>query len=233
MARILIVVTSHGGLGDTGRPTGFYWEELAVPYWALRDAGHEVTLASIAGGEPPADPASLKTAPAENPPAVQRFLGDAGAMAALRGAPALAAVMGEQPDGLFLPGGHGTMWDLPRSEHLADLVGRMVDDGRLVSAVCHGPAGLVAARRRDGRPVVEGRRVNAFTDSEERAAQLADVVPFLLESRLRGLGARFEGGPDFAPYAVRDGNLVTGQNPASAEPVARHLLAALRGEATA
>jgi len=231
MARILIALTSHGQLGSTGKPTGFYWEELAVPYWALRDAGHDVLMASIAGGEPPADPTSLKDNPAENPPEVTRFLTDAGAMGGLRAAPALDGAAGEAFDALFLPGGHGTMWDLPRSEALAALIARMHEEGRLIAAVCHGPAGLVAARRRDGRPIVEGRRVNGFTDSEERAAGLAEVVPFLLESRLRDLGARFDGGPDFAPFALRDGNLVTGQNPASAEPVARHMIAALRGEA--
>ncbi|PWS36395.1 glutamine amidotransferase [Falsiroseomonas bella] len=228
MSRVLIVLTSHGDLGGK-RPTGFYWEELAAPYWAFRDAGHEVTLASIAGGEPPADPTSLSE---KNPPAVTRFLEDSKAMAALRATRPVASLDRTGWDAIFLPGGHGTMWDLPGSAPLAALVGSLFDAGKPVGGVCHGPAGLVAARRADGRPVVEGRRVNGFTDSEEAAAGLTDVVPFLLESRLRELGGRFEGGADFAPYAVRDGNLVTGQNPASAEPAARLMLDAL-GEAKA
>jgi putative intracellular protease/amidase len=227
MTSILIVLTSHGRLGETGRPTGFYWEELAAPYWALRDAGVEVTLASIAGGEPPADPTSLDKDPAKVRAPVRRFMEDAQAMAALRATLPVEGLDAAGFDGIFLPGGHGTMWDLPGSAALATLVGRLFDDGKLVAAVCHGPAGLVAARRADGRPIVEGRRVNGFTDSEEKAAGLAETVPFLLESRLRANGARFEGGPDYAPYAVRDGNLVTGQNPASAAPLAKLLVDAL------
>jgi len=229
MPKLLIVLTSHGTLGETGRRTGFYWEELAAPYWAFRDAGLDIALASIAGGEPPADPTSL---PREGsaPPAVTRFLGDAEAMAELRDTATLEGQRPEDLAGIFLPGGHGTMWDLPGSLPLAKLVGALFDAGKPVGAVCHGPAGLVGARRSDGRPVVEARRVNGFTDSEERAAGLAEVVPFLLETRLRNLGAHFEGGPDFAPYAVRDGNLVTGQNPASAEPAAKHMLELLRRE---
>ncbi|WP_270933797.1 type 1 glutamine amidotransferase domain-containing protein [Falsiroseomonas oryzae] len=229
MPKLLIVLTSHARLGDTGRATGFYWEELAAPYWAFRDAGIDVALASIAGGQPPADPTSLHEEASHNPSAVNRFLGDATAMAALRDTPPLE---GQAPDdlvGIFIPGGHGTMWDLPESRPLAALVGALFEAGKPVGAVCHGPAGLVGARRADGRPVVEGRRVNGFTNAEEASAGLTDVMPFLLETRLRDLGGRFESGPDFAPFAIRDGNLVTGQNPASAEPAARHMLDAVRG----
>jgi putative intracellular protease/amidase len=227
MAKILIVLTSHGDLGGK-RPTGFYWEELAIPYYAFRDAGHEVRLASIAGGEPPADPTSLQDDPGRNPPEVTRFLADPTAMAALRGTQSVDSMRAQDFDAIFLPGGHGTMWDLPESPTLAALVAALFEAGKPVGAVCHGPAGLLGARRADGRPVVEGRRVNGFTDSEERAAGLEDVVPFLLESRLRALGGRFEGGPDYGPFAIRDGNLVTGQNPASAAPAARLMLEALR-----
>jgi putative intracellular protease/amidase len=228
MAKILIVLTSHGDLGGK-RPTGFFWEELAIPYWAFRDAGHRVVLASIAGGEPPADPTSLQEDPARNPAEVNRFLADPEAMAALRDTATVETMRAEEYDAIFLPGGHGTMWDLPGSPALASLVTALFEAGKPVGAVCHGPAGLLGARRADGRPLVEGRRVNGFTDSEERAAGLEKVVPFLLESRLRALGGRFEGGPDYGPFAIRDGNLVTGQNPASAAPAARLMLEALRG----
>jgi len=230
MPRILIVLTSHGELGDTGRSTGFHWEELATPYWMFRDAGMEVELASIQGGTAPHDPTSLEAETDANPASVARFLRDEGAMAALHSAMPLKEAVALRYDAVFLPGGHGTMFDLPGDRDLAELIGTVFDAGHIVSAVCHGPAGLVAARRADGRPIVEGRRVNGFTDAEEAAAGLTDAMPFLLETRLRELGGIFEGGADFKAYAVRDGNLVTGQNPASAGDVARKVLDAL-GEA--
>jgi len=228
MPRILIVLTSHAALGATGRPTGFHWEELTTPYWTFADTGMEVEIASIAGGPPPHDPSSFKPEVEANKPSVARFLRDAGAMALLRGAFPVAEADPARYDGVFLPGGHGTMWDLPASEPLAHLIGVLFDANKVVAAVCHGPAGLVAARRADGRPVVEGRRVNSFTDAEEAAVGLTEIMPFLLESRLRELGARFEGGPNFEAHAVRDGVLVTGQNPASAAAVARHVVDAVR-----
>ena len=231
MPRLLIVLTSHALLGDTGRPTGFHWEELATPYWAFRDAGIEVDIASIAGSAVPHDPGSLKLEAAANPPSVNRFFADTGAMAALHHAVAVAEVDPARYEGVYLPGGHGTMWDLPRSNALARLAGTLFDSGKVVAAVCHGPAGLVAARRADGRPVVEGRRVNAFTNAEEAAMGLTAVVPFLLETRLRELGGVFEGGPDFRSYAVCDANLVTGQNPASAAAVAAHVIDVVRERA--
>lgn len=223
MPKILIVLTSHAVLGETGRPTGFYWEELAVPYWAFRDAGAEVVLASIAGGAPPADPASTE----EESDAVRRFRADPAAMAALAATAPVADLPAGDFAGVFLPGGHGTMWDLPGSAALAALVGTLFDAGRPVGAVCHGPAGLLEAKRADGRPIVAGRRVNGFTDEEEAKAGLTEVVPFLLETRLRALGGRFEGGAPFTPFALRDGNLVTGQNPMSSAPAAKLMLEAL------
>ncbi|MGQ9367001.1 DJ-1/PfpI family protein [Azospirillum sp. ST 5-10] len=236
--RILIVTTSHREMGGSGHQTGLWLEELATPYYAFLDAGAEVVLASVAGGEIPFDPRSLPAAagggggeePATEqavPPSVHRFLGDRRAMEAARTTPSVTDVSGRPCDALFLPGGHGTMWDYPTSDTLALLVGSYLDDGRVVAAVCHGPAGLVAAKTGDGRPVVAGRRVSGFTDSEEQAVGLADVVPFLLERRLRELGGRFERGPDWQPFAVRDGTLITGQNPQSSELVAHHVLVAL------
>jgi putative intracellular protease/amidase len=227
MPKILIVTTSHDRLGDTGQPTGLWLEELATPYYVLADSGAELTLASIQGGAVPIDPKSRE--PEGGVPAsVERFLADTKAVATARATPAIGEINAGDYDAIFLPGGHGTMWDLPGSGALARAVGAALDAGRIVAAVCHGPAGLVSAKTGDGRPVVEGKRVSSFTDSEEKAVGLTEVVPFLLETRLRTLGAQVEKGPDFQPFAVRDGNLITGQNPASSEQVAELMLEALR-----
>lgn len=224
--RALVILTSHDRLGDSGRATGFYYEELATPYWALVDAGLSVDIASVQGGPAPHDPGSLG-APGSRPADVERFVGDPAAVEKVQATRNVAEVRAEEYDAFFLPGGHGTMWDLPTSTALAELLGRAFDLGKVIGAVCHGPAGLVAARRADGRPIVEGKRVNSFTDAEEAAVGLTQVVPFLLESRLRQLGASFEGAGNFQPYAVRDGNLVTGQNPMSSPLVAAEMVKAL------
>lgn len=225
--KALIVVTSHDQLGNTGRKTGFYFDEMAHPYWALVDVGLAVDIASIQGGAAPHDPGSLADDPGKRPPAVTRFLTSPAAMAKIRNTLPIADVDPDRYAVMFLPGGHGTMWDFPQSEALAEAIGRAYERGAVIGAVCHGPAGLVGARRADGRPLVEGLRINSFTDAEELAVGLAETVPFLLESRLRELGAKFESAPNFQPKVVRDGRLVTGQNPASVPLVARELLSAL------
>lgn len=227
MARILIVLTSHTALGGTGRTTGFYFDEMAAPYYSLIDAGHAVDIASIKGGPARHDPSSVAEDAADRPPAVGRFLADPAAMAKISTTLAIEGIDAADYDGVFLPGGHGTMFDFPTSDALASLVGRVFDNGGVVGAVCHGPAGLVNAKRADGMPVVSGVRLNAFTDAEEEAVGLTGEVPFLLESRLRSLGALFEGAPNFTSKAVRDGQLVTGQNPQSAAAVARLFVQAL------
>ena len=224
--KILMVLTSHGAMGDTGKPTGVWFEEVATPYYAFVDAGAQVDVVSIQGGKVPIDPRSLKPA-GENGVTVDRFLKDASAMRKIEVSLKIDQVTARGYDAVFLPGGHGTMWDLPKSGTLGDLLSTAWRSGKVVAAVCHGPAGLVNAKDETGRPIVAGRRVSGFTDSEEEAAGLTNTVPFLLEARLRKLGARFEGGPDYQPYAVRDGRLVTGQNPASSEEVARLTLQAI------
>lgn len=224
--RALVVATSCDRIGDTGRRTGFYYDELATPYWALADAGLEVEIASIQGGAAPYDQGSIGTEGAR-PAAVERFLNDPSAMAKIEGTLKIDVVDPLSYDVVFLPGGHGTMWDFAQSEALARVVGQAYDNGAVVGAVCHGPAGLVSAKRADGRPLVQGLRVNAFTNAEEEAVGFTAIVPFLLETRLRELGASFEGTGNFQPKAVRDGRLVTGQNPRSAAPVAEELLRAL------
>jgi len=225
MAEVLFVVTSHAQLGSTGKATGLWLEELMAPWYAVQDAGHLPTLASPLGGRTPVDPGSQK--PGAHSTSVERFLNDPEAMYFLDNARPLRDIRWQEYEAIFLPGGHGVMWDLPDNEQLAQMLGAAFDDRRLIAAVCHGPAGLVNARGRDGRPIVAGRRVACFTDSEENAVGLADAVPFLLASKLAGLGAELSTAPDFQPHAVRDGNLITGQNPASSEPAAQLLVTAL------
>ncbi|WP_114394303.1 type 1 glutamine amidotransferase domain-containing protein [Oleisolibacter albus] len=235
---VLVVTTSHADMGTTGHRTGVWLEELSTPYYALVDGGATVTLVSIKGGPIPFDPRSVPAdagqghgdEPAgqqEVPASVRRFLADEQAMAVARNSPSLDSVADQTFDAVLLPGGHGTMWDLPESTTLARLLGRQFDAGRVVAAVCHGPAGLVSARRADGKPIVDGRRVAGFTNSEEEGVGLTRVVPFLLEDRLKQLGGRYESGPDWQPFAVRDGHLITGQNPQSSEKVAALVLEAL------
>ncbi|KZD12139.1 type 1 glutamine amidotransferase domain-containing protein [Oceanibaculum pacificum] len=226
----LFVVTGHTELGDTGKQTGFHFEELSTPYYILRDAGHEVVFASPAGGEVKPDPGSLKPR-GENVPSVERFLDDAQAMDALKNTQPTKAVKADDVSGIYLPGGHGTMWDLPQDAALAKLIGALDEARKPVAAVCHGPAGLVAAKRSDGEPLVKGRRVNSFTDAEERKVELTDVVPFLLETRLRELGAEFEHAGLFEAHVTRDGNLITGQNPASAKRLGEAIRGALASAA--
>jgi putative intracellular protease/amidase len=226
LIKILIITTSHASMGGSGEQTGVWLEELTTPYDAVTDAGAHVTVASIAGGAVPVDPRSIGDGVGVEP-SVGRYLKDERLREAVRTSARVTAEMADGYDAVFLPGGHGTMWDYPQSEAVAQLVVRYLMEGKVVAAVCHGPAGLVSARSADGVPVIKGRRVAGFTNSEERAAGLDAVVPFLLEDRLRSLGGRYETGPDFKPFAIRDGNLITGQNPASATEVARLTLQAV------
>lgn len=228
--KILIILTSHAIMGDTGRPTGVWFEELAAPYYQFIDSGAEVDIASIDGGKVPIDPHSMKAA-GENPASVERFLNDGMAMEKIRASAKITDVAIDGYAAVFLPGGHGTMWDLPNSHALADVLSKAWTAGKVVAAVCHGPAGLVNVKDADGKPIVAGRRVSAFSNAEEIGAGLDKVVPFLLESRLREIGALYESGPDFKPFAVRDGKLVTGQNPASSEKAARLTLEAIMAAA--
>ena len=226
--RILMVLTSNDRMEGSGQPTGLWSDELAEPFYAFTDAGAQVTLASTLGGPVPVDPGSLKPA-GHNGEAVERMLHDEALQKAITQTHRVDGLSMTDFDAVFFPGGHGTMWDLPRSEGVRRIVEEADTQGKIIAAVCHGVAGLVTALRSDGEPVISGKRVNSFTDSEERAAGLANVVPFLLESRLRTLGARFESGPDWQPFAVRDGHLITGQNPRSSQRVAELVIEALQG----
>lgn len=230
MTRILMIATSADRMTPGTEPTGVWLEELTTPYYAFRDAGAQVTLASIKGGAIPVDLRSVN-ADGENDASVERYLKDEALKSEVANTPSFASIDADAFDAVFLPGGHGTMFDYPGSEELARLVERFDREGRIVAAVCHGPAGLVSAKKPDGTPFVAGRRVAAFTDSEERAVGLEQAVPFLLETRMKELGANHEAGPDFQPFALRDGNLVTGQNPASATRTAELVLEALKAKA--
>lgn len=225
--RILIIVTSNDRMGETTHPTGLWAEELAAPYFAFVDAGHEVEIASPKGGAAPIDPGSLKP-PGENDPVVERFLADETVQRKVKATQRVSEVDASGFDAVFFPGGHGTMWDLPGDAGVTRAVESAYAAGKVIAAVCHGPAGLVSARRPDGQPLVAGKRVNAFTDDEERAAGQMDTVPFTLESRLRELGAHFEKAANWQAFAVRDGQLITGQNPQSSAEVARLVLQALQ-----
>lgn len=229
--RILVVTTSNATMGPNGKPTGLWLEELTTPYFTFAEGGAIVTLASIKGGIIPVDPRSLEPGGVE-PESVARYRADGLSSDALDQSHAVAALDGANFDAIFLPGGHGTMWDLPCNAALATLISQMWRNGKVVGSVCHGAAGLLSAVEVDGQPLVAGKRITAFTDAEEDAAGLTDAVPFLLESRLRELGALFENAGTFEPYAIADGRLVTGQNPASSEATARLVLDAVDAAST-
>ncbi|AQA17770.1 type 1 glutamine amidotransferase domain-containing protein [Halioglobus japonicus] len=221
---VLMVLTSHDKLGDTGEKTGFWLEEFAAPYYRMLDAGVELTIASPAGGQPPLAPKS--DAPDAQTDAAQRFTADTAAQAVLAGSRVLAELDVADFDAFFYPGGHGPLWDLTEDVDSIALIENALAQGKPVAAVCHAPAVLIRATV-EGEPMVKGRRVTGFTNSEEAAVGLTDVVPFLLEDRLHELGGNFSAAADWEPHVVVDGLLITGQNPASSAPVADALIDAI------
>ena len=222
MAKVLMVLTSHDRLGDTGRKTGFWLEEFAAPYYVLRDAGVDVTLASPKGGQPPVDPKSDE--PDAQTPAMKRFRSDPAGQRALANTAKLSTVSADDYDAVFYPGGHGPLWDLAEDPHSIALIERFYAAGKPVGAVCHGPAALRHTKGPDGAPLVKGKNVTGFANTEEAAVGLTDVVPFLIEDALKADGGKYSKAQDWASHAVVDGNLVTGQNPASSEASAKALL---------
>lgn len=223
--KILMVLTSHDKLGDTGRKTGFWLEEFAAPYYVFKDAGAEVTLASPKGGQPPIDPKSDE--PGNQTDAMARFKGDPAAQQALASTVKLDTVSADDFDTVFYPGGHGPMWDLADNTTSIALIEAFYNAGKPIAAVCHAPAVLHKVMYQ-GQPLVKGKRVTGFTNTEEEAVQLTHVVPFLVEDELRRLGGIYEKTDDWLPFAVVDGRLVTGQNPASSTYGAQELLRLLR-----
>ena len=226
--KILMVLTSHDELGDTGDKTGFWLEEFAAPYYVLKDAGHDITLASPAGGKPPLDPKSDE--PDAQTAATERYKKDSEAQAQLASNEKLADVDVASFDGVFYPGGHGPLWDLAESAVSKAVIEDALAAGKPVALVCHAPAVLKNVTAPNGDPIVKGRKVTGFTNQEEDAVGLTDVVPFLLEDVLIEQGGTFSKQGVFEPYVVQDGLLITGQNPPSSEPAAEKLLEALKAD---
>jgi len=227
--KILMVLTSHDQLGDTGRKTGFWLEELAAPYYAFRDAGAELVLASPQGGQPPLDPKSNE--PSFQTDLTRRFENDAAAQAQLAATVRLDSVSQADFDTVFYPGGHGPLWDLAEDRHSIALIEAFIGAGKPAALVCHAPGVLRHVKAADGRPLVAGKKVTGFTNTEEEAVGLTKVVPFLVEDELTGLGGVYSKGDDWASYVVTDGLLITGQNPASSAEAAQVLLGRLASTA--
>jgi len=223
--KILIVLTSHDQLGDTGNKTGFWLEEFAAPFYHLKQSGAQITLASPNGGKPPLDPKSSE--PDFQTDSTRRFEKDHAAQRELAGTAKLADMKVEDFDAVFYPGGHGPLWDLHSNADSIALVEGFIASGKPVAAVCHAPAVLLKAKNPAGEPLVKGRRVTGFSNSEEAAVELTDIVPYLLEDELQAAGGIYEKTADWNPLVVVDGLLITGQNPASSEAVAEALLKVL------
>ena len=223
--KVLIVLTSHDKLGDTGEKTGFWLEEFASPYYHLKDAGAQVTLASPSGGQPPLDPKSH--APDFQTDATRRFDDDQAAQKELANTAKLAEMQVEEFDAVFYPGGHGPLWDLHNDSNSIALIEGFIASGKPVAAVCHAPAVLLKAKDQNGDPLVKGKEVTGFSNSEEAAVELAEVVPYLLEDQLVAMGGVYQQVADWNPLVVVDGLIITGQNPASSDAVAEALIKAI------
>jgi len=219
---ILMVLTSHDQLGDTGKKTGFWLEEFAAPYYTLKNAGAKLTVVSPSGGQPPLDPKSDE--PDAQTEATKRFKADPEAQAVLANTGKLADVKAEDFDAVFYPGGHGPLWDLAESRDSISLIEAMIAAGKPVATVCHAPGVLRHVKAPDGSPLVKGKKVTGFTNTEEEAVGLTHIVPFLVEDMLKQNGGEYSKLGDWQPYAITDGLLITGQNPASSEAAAEALL---------
>jgi putative intracellular protease/amidase len=222
---VLMVLTSHDKLGDTGKKTGFWLEEFAAPYYAFKDGGARVTLASPLGGHPPVDPKSDE--PSAQTEATRRFKKDTEAQSALKATRVLSDVASNDFDAVFFPGGHGPLWDLANDANAIALIESMLTAGKPVAAVCHAPAVLRDVKGNNGASIIEGKKITGFSNSEEAASGLTNVVPFLLEDMVKERGGMYMKADDWQPYVITDGMLITGQNPASSKPAAEALLAIL------
>ncbi|WP_026439023.1 type 1 glutamine amidotransferase domain-containing protein [Acidocella facilis] len=223
--KILLVLTSHDKLGNTGKKTGFWLEEFAAPYYIFKDAGAEITLASPAGGQPPLDPKS--DLPEFQTELTHRFKADPAAQQALANTVKLDSVKQDDFDTVFYPGGHGPLWDLAESPASIRLIESFERAGKPIGFVCHAPGVLRHVKSANGDALIKGRHVTGFSNSEEAAVELTDIVPFLIEDEFNALGGLYEKGPDWGVHVVQDGKLVTGQNPASSEDVAKALIRAI------
>ncbi len=224
--KILMVLTSHSELGNTGEKTGFWIEEFAAPFYTFKDAGADITLASPKGGQPPIDPKSA--APESQTAATRRFNEDSALQQLLANTEKLSGIKADDYDAVFYPGGHGPLWDLTGDKDSINLVADFWKSKKPVAAVCHAPAVLLNVMDESGRTLVEGKKVTGFTNTEEEAVQLTKVVPFLLEDELKSRGGLYTKKDDWASFIVQDGLLITGQNPASSEEAARALVELLK-----
>ncbi len=224
--KVLIVLTSHSALGNTGLKTGFWIEEFAAPYYTLKDAGAAITIASPKGGQPPIDPKSAE--PANQTEATKRFDKDENLQHLLANTKILSEISADDFDAVFYPGGHGPLWDLTNDANSIKLIENFWSAKKPVVAVCHAPAVLLKVKDQSGNSLVKGKNVTGFTNTEEAAVQLSEVVPFLLEDELKGRGGNYSKKEDWASYVVKDGMLITGQNPASSEEAAKQLLELLK-----
>lgn len=223
---VLFVLTSHDELGNTGLKTGFWVEEFAAPYYALADAGVPISIASPKGGQPPIDPKSAL--PEFQTDATRRFDADRALQEKLAHSLPLHTLKQQDYDAIFYPGGHGPLWDLTNDQASISLIEDFWNNGKPVAAVCHAPGALRFVKDSDGKPLVQGKKVTGFSNTEEAAVELTDVVPFLVEDELKNLGADYSKGADWSSYVLQDGKLITGQNPASSEETAKALLAQLQ-----
>lgn len=221
-AKILFVLTSHDKLGNTGKPTGFWIEEFATPYYYFTDKGYEVVVATPAGGQAPIDPKSNE--PGFQTAATKRYFKDAQTQKILANTEKLASVKHKEYAAVFYPGGHGPMWDLATDKHSIKLIQQFYENKKPIAFVCHGPAALVNVKDKTGNYLVNGKKITSFCNTEEDAVQLSKIVPFALESKLKERGAVYVKGADWSSFAMEDGNLITGQNPQSSELVAEKLL---------
>ncbi len=222
MKKVLFVLTSHGSLGNTGHKTGFWIEEFAAPYYALLDKGVNITIASPKGGQPPVDPKSDE--PESGTPATERFKKDAEIQKKLANTLLLSDVKEADYDAVFYPGGHGPLWDLAEDKYSIKLIESFYENNKPIAAVCHAPAIFKHTKNKMDAPLVSGKKITGFSNEEEDAVQLTKVVPFLVEDMLKANGADYSKVANWQPYAVQDGRLITGQNPASSELVAEKLL---------
>ncbi len=221
-----MVLTSHSELGNTGKKTGFWIEEFAAPYYVFIDAGASITIASPKGGQPPIDPSSDTT---ENQtPAVIRFKADNNLQKILSETHLLSTIVADEYDGIFYPGGHGPLWDLTNDADSINLIEHFWNSKKPIAAVCHAPSVLLNVKDEEGTYLIKGKKITGFTNSEEAAVGLTEVVPFLLENELKNKGGIYSKKEDWASYVVKDGTLITGQNPASSEDAAKELIRALK-----
>ncbi len=226
--KVLMVLTSHSSLGDTGEKTGFWIEEFATPYYVLADAGAEITIASPKGGQPPVDPKS-ELADAQTT-STKRFYKDIALVDKVAHTQNLSEIKQEDYDAVFYPGGHGPLWDLANDKDSIKLIEAFYNHQKPIAFVCHAPAALINTKAENGEPLVKGKQLTGFSNTEEEAVNLTNIVPFLLEDELKKHGAHYTKGDNWASYVKQDGLLITGQNPGSSEAVAKLLLTTLEGE---